>query len=42
MPGAWGFTGVTDSHRIMALVALWCQAPVSQNVAVLASFFLST
>jgi hypothetical protein len=34
MPGAWGFVCVTDSHRITELGApLWCQAPVSGNVA---------
>ncbi|KRY62202.1 hypothetical protein T4A_14000 [Trichinella pseudospiralis] len=33
MPGAWDIVCVTDSHRIMELGALWCQAPVSGNVA---------
>jgi hypothetical protein len=28
-----GFDCVTDSHRIMAFGALWCQAPVPGNVA---------
>jgi hypothetical protein len=32
MPEAWGFICMTDSHRIMELGALWCQAPVSGNV----------
>jgi hypothetical protein len=32
MPGACSFFCVTDSHRIMELGALWCQAPVSGNV----------
>jgi hypothetical protein len=33
MPGAWGFVFMTDSYRIMELGALWCQAPVSRNMA---------
>jgi hypothetical protein len=33
MPGAWGFVCMTDSHRIMELGALWCQAPVSGDMA---------
>ena len=33
MPEAWDIVCVTDSHRIMELGALWCQAPVSGNVA---------
>jgi hypothetical protein len=33
MPGAWDIVCVTDSHRIMELGALWCQAPISGNVA---------
>jgi hypothetical protein len=33
MPGAWGFVCMTDSHRIMELGVLWCQACVSGNVA---------
>jgi hypothetical protein len=33
MPGAWDIVCVTYSHRIMELGALWCQAPVSGNVA---------
>ena len=33
MPEAWDIVCVTYSHRIMELGALWCQAPVSGNVA---------
>ena len=33
MPEAWDIVCMTDSHRIMELGALWCQAPVSGNVA---------
>jgi hypothetical protein len=33
MPGVWGFICVMDGHGIMELGALWCQAPVSGNVA---------
>jgi hypothetical protein len=33
MPGAWDIVWETYSHRIMELGALWCQAPVSGNVA---------
>jgi hypothetical protein len=33
MPEAWGFVCMTDSHRIMELGVLWCQALVSGNVA---------
>jgi hypothetical protein len=33
MPEAWYIVCVTDSHRIMELRALRCQAPVSGNVA---------
>ena len=32
MPGAWDIVCVTDNHRIMELGALWCQAPVSENI----------
>jgi hypothetical protein len=33
MTGAWDFIFVTDSHSIMELGTLWCQAPVTGNVA---------
>jgi hypothetical protein len=33
MPGSWGFICMTYSHGIMELAALWCQVPVSGNVA---------
>jgi hypothetical protein len=33
MSEAWDIVFVTDSYRIMELGALWCQAPVSKNVA---------
>jgi hypothetical protein len=33
MPEAWDIVCMTDSHRIMGLGALWCQAPGSGNVA---------
>jgi hypothetical protein len=33
MPGAWGFVCMTYGHRIVGLGALWCQVPVSGNVA---------
>ena len=33
MPEAWDRVCVTYSHRIMELGALWCQTPVSGNVA---------
>ena len=33
MPGAWDIVCVTYSRRIMELGALWCQEPVSGNVA---------
>jgi hypothetical protein len=33
MPGTWGFVCTTERHRIMELGVLWCQAPVSGNVA---------
>jgi hypothetical protein len=33
MPGAWYIVCMTDSYRIMELGALWCQAPMSGNVA---------
>jgi hypothetical protein len=33
MPGTWDIVSVTYSNRIMELGAVWCQAPVSGNVA---------
>ena len=33
MPEAWDIVCMTYSHRIMELGALWCQAPVSGNMA---------
>jgi hypothetical protein len=33
MPGAWDIVFEIYSHRIMELGALWCQAPVSENMA---------
>jgi hypothetical protein len=30
---AWDIVCMIDSHRIMELGALWCQAPVSGNMA---------
>jgi hypothetical protein len=33
MPEAWDIVCVTYSHRIIELGVLWCQAPVSGNVA---------